>query len=364
MSDANPVAGSSLSDAANAIAGILEPDASASAPTDDDAGTEQANQVDQGGEAELNEPEQAPSEEADAAAKSKAEADDQSEAQEAEDAEGQELPDTLEGLAAAVGMSAEDFAAHLKVPVKINGQVKHVTLAEARNGFQMDSDYRQKTAELADTRRQFDGLVEQATEKLQSQLSVLNTHLEAARKIVEGEESHLDQLLAEGRTEDYLLAKRNIDARKSFLAQAESDAAKLNQQQQSEGVQRMAEYVAAERAKATEAWPELADPAKRDSVKTGIRSYLKEMGFADSDLSHLVDHRQLLIVRDAMRYRAMEKAKPQTLKKVRLLPKVLKPGAAPNKGEGENEKRAAKINRLRKTGKIRDAASVFEDMLG
>ena len=50
------------------------------------------------------------------------------------ESEDEELPDTLEALAEALNMESADLAGHLKVPIKVNGKIEHVTLSEAMKG--------------------------------------------------------------------------------------------------------------------------------------------------------------------------------------------------------------------------------------
>ncbi len=65
----------------------------------------------------------------------------------------EDLPDTLNGLAEAMGMDAKELSAALKAMVKVNGEDREVTLSEALNGYQRLEDYRIKTAELAESRK-------------------------------------------------------------------------------------------------------------------------------------------------------------------------------------------------------------------
>ena len=54
--------------------------------------------------------------------------------------DGEELPDTLSGLAEAIGIDEAELASHLKMPIRINGETQMVSLADAANGQQRDAD--------------------------------------------------------------------------------------------------------------------------------------------------------------------------------------------------------------------------------
>ena len=59
----------------------------------------------------------------------------------------------------------------------------------------------------------------------------------------------------------------------------------------------------------------------------------------------------------------LKKSNVRVTKKVAKAPKVLKPGVAKTKAEQASKERRDKLNRLKKTGGVRDAARVFRDYL-
>ena len=93
---------------------------------------------------------------------------------EAEPEPQEELPDTLNGLAEAVGLSADEFADHVHVPVTVNGETRMVTLTEARKGYQLEVDYRHKTADLAEQRRALEAHQTQAVQAWQQRFESLD----------------------------------------------------------------------------------------------------------------------------------------------------------------------------------------------
>ncbi len=64
-----------------------------------------------------------------------------------------------------------------------------------------------------------------------------------------------------------------------------------------------------------------------------------------------------------MAYDALKKSNAKVLKKVATAPKVVRSGTAKNKGDASLKLRRDKLNRLKKTGAAKDAASIFKDYL-
>jgi hypothetical protein len=90
---------------------------------------------------------------------------------------------------------------------------------------------------------------------------------------------------------------------------------------------------------------------------------LQGKGFTQQDMKGIVDARIMDVLYDGYRYRALQKSKPAVTKKLKTLPKVVKPGAARDKGEINQDRRTAKVRRLAKTGSRDAAASFFEDLV-
>jgi hypothetical protein len=62
-----------------------------------------------------------------------------------------------------------------------------------------------------------------------------------------------------------------------------------------------------------------------------------------------------------MKFEQLQKGKPETLKKVQQAPKMLKPGTSTPSTKSSQEKQV--MQRLRQSGKVRDAAAAFERFL-
>ena len=107
--------------------------------------------------------------------------------------------------------------------------------------------------------------------------------------------------------------------------------------------------------------PEYSDPVKSVTFKNQMKQSLSEYGFNEQEIGSLADHRFLMVLRDAMGYKA-SKAAPVSNKKVTTAPRVVKSGTP----KMEDSKRASvkqKIGRLRKSGKLNDAHSAILEII-
>ena len=110
--------------------------------------------------------------------------------------------------------------------------------------------------------------------------------------------------------------------------------------------------------------PELSDPAQRQKVQEGAVSYLKEIGFAENELStawngqaslSLRDHRVQSMIRDAVKYREGQAAARKAVA-AKPLPPVQRPGVAAPRSADANLQSLSK--KLETSGKIEDAMAV------
>lgn len=329
MAEANPESGADVTDEASAvtrIATLLEPEG----PTEQDSDNKpEANQEEPEAEIEASSEEKADPE---------------------PDGEGEELPDTLEGFAEALGVPADELAGHLKVPVKVDGKVRHVTLAEAMAGQQRDADYRQKTTELAEQRRQIEAQNQQALERWQQEFQRLNAAIESLEAESEAELSPERQSeLLESDPQEYLRVMARQQARKVRLDQAKAENQEALQQYQAQQQQQLGSYRAEQQRLLSEKMPEISDAKKLAAFEQDMDSYLSGLGYSSEEIARFTggafDHRHVLIVRNAMKFEALQKGKAALPRKLSGLGKVQKPGAASEK-PSDTDKLVAGRNRL------------------
>ena len=280
----------------------------------------------------------------------------ESEEAEPEDGEGEALPDTIAGLAEALEVDPGDLLGHLKAEAKVNGKVSQVTIAEAIRGYQRQADYDEKMAEFTEQRRQMEARERQNSERWQQQSERLDSAIQTLEGSLDAGPSEEDMLrLLEDDPMEYqrVVARRQVQEKRLEKAKAERDEAR--KQQAEEYHAKLSAYRAEQQRLLTQQVPDLSDAKKLQAFETDLNSYLGGQGFSEQEIVNFIggpfDHRHVLIVRDAMRFRALQQGKKEVGKRLQGLPKVQKPGAAAPKAKSDSDKLVASRNRLRQLGK-------------
>ena len=85
-------------------------------------------------------------------------------------------------------------------------------------------------------------------------------------------------------------------------------------------------------------------------------------GFTPDELSTLIDSRSIDVLHKAMKYENLLKSKIEHKKK-KVVPKVTKPGTGTNKADVNSERIKQQRSRLKRTGKVEDAAKMLESLM-
>ena len=241
--------------------------------------------------------------------------------------------------------------------VKVDGSEMEVTLDELLRGYQREADYTRKTSELSLEKSKYNDLMQQSQSEINNKLSKLEELTTVAQQELQQEYSRIDfeKLYDEDPSEAARL-EHKMRKRAENLAMIQEET-KANQQQEFQ------KYLQEQQHKVSTLVPEFNDPAKASKLKSDMRVYLSKLGYGEKDINSIYDARQVLLIRDAMAYDALKKSNAKVTKKVATAPKVVRPGTAKNKGDASSKLRQQKLNRLKKTGAAKDAASIFKDYL-
>ena len=243
---------------------------------------------------------------------------------------------------------------------KVGGEEVEVELDELINGYQRSKDYTQKSQALAEQRKAIEAershleQVKQERQAYAQKLQALDSFLSQQNK---GEDL---EVLKETDPIGYAVKVAEQSQREKQLAVVRAEQQRIAQQQQAEQQQTLQNHLKAESEKLASVIPELATP-KGDAIRKEIREYAKSVGWSDQELSSVYDHRAVLTLYKAMKFEQLQKGKPETLKKVQQAPRMLKPGTSAPNSKSSQEKQV--MQKLRQTGKVRDAAAAFERFL-
>ena len=241
--------------------------------------------------------------------------------------------------------------------VTVDGTELSVNLEELIQGYQRNADYTRKTQELAQERNQSSEFVERSKKDVEAKLQKLNELNNAAQAQLQQEYADIDfeKLYDEDPVEAARLEHK--------MRKKHEQLAQVSQQTQSLQAEEFNKYLEEQQKQLVKKMPEFLDEQKGPRFKQQMRDYLSNVGFKDQEINSIYDHRYVMLVKDAMSYRNLQKAKPGIKKKVANAPKVVKGGVAKSKGQANAEARRQQLSRLRKTGQVRDAAKFFRNLV-
>jgi len=241
--------------------------------------------------------------------------------------------------------------------VKVNGQEFEVSLDELRNGYSRDSDYRRKTEELSNNRKDFQSESEKQKLDYSNRLNELNNLVSTTQQQLTDEASNVDlEQLYEDDPSEAMKVEHKLRRKQEKLNLA-------MQKVQSEQKIQFDSYLQDQQNKLTNKMPEFSDPTKASSLKNNMRNFLSSHGFNNQEVGQIYDHRIIMLVNEAMKYRSLQNSKPNLAKKISKPSRPFSSGVKKDANDISLSKRKEKFGRLKRSGSQKDATSIFLDMI-
>ena len=251
--------------------------------------------------------------------------------------------------------------------VTIDGETAEVPLDELISGYQRKATYTKRQQELAQER---DGLEEQLREldperqvlrqtyqQYHQVLSQLNQQMQAANQ-----PANLDWNTLEREDPVQWLKLKELERQRASEIQAVSaEQMRMQELLAGENNKKLQERLSVERTLVLEKIPEWSDSDLQANEQRKLVEFGREIGFSDEELNGLYDHRALLVLRDAMRYGELTNGDKITAAKSKI--GSAKGGNKEISRRTRSREAKAKRARLKKTGKVDDAAALFADIL-
>ena len=240
--------------------------------------------------------------------------------------------------------------------IKVNGQEVPVTLDELKAGYSRQSDYTQKTMQIAEERKALEADRQNLQALINDYQNALQSPMPAMEPPVRPDAKLWD--------EDPIEAMRQTELYRQKMEDFQAESAKhqhLQQQAMAEKQKQMQEALNQQQVALKERIPEWQNEETATKEKAEIRRFGLSMGFTENELAQIYDSRAVQVLRDAMRYNQLQTKRG----KVRQAPqgKSLAPGT-PTPGEPQQLRKGKAMKRLAQTGHIKDAQAVFEQILG
>ena len=263
-------------------------------------------------------------------------------------------------VAEATDEAQEDIYENSEEPsyeVKVNGQTLNVTLDELLQGYQREADYTRGKQDLSLEKSRLDQTLQQSQTEINQKLAKLNDLNNSAQSQLQAEYANIDfEKLYEDDPVEASKLEHKMRKRAENLQRIQYET------QQAQNVE-LQKFIQGEQSKVMSLVPEFNDPGKASKLKSDMKSYLTNVGYNNQEINTIYDSRQVLLIRDAVAYDKIRRANPKVKKKVLNAPKVMKSGTTKTNAEQVARLRNEKLNRLKKTGKVADAAKVFKDFL-
>lgn len=246
--------------------------------------------------------------------------------------------------------------------VASNGKVKLPdgtvsTVADLIQGNLRDRDYRQKTMELAETRKGSEAQSAalkaketQFTEQSDFMVRLLTSILPKAP----------DPALMDTDPVGYMKATEAHKQWTAHLNSIQRAQQQAKQASQAESAKAESERADAEWGKLLEKVPALSDQKRMTALAADFKTHGAEYGFAPQEIQRIgLDHRQALVLRDAISWRKLQASKGAVDKKVEGRPPVSRGSKRLSPSESRARATGEAMGRLKKSGSVEDAAAAY-----
>jgi hypothetical protein len=281
----------------------------------------------------------------------------------------EDTPDTTEEMESGAEDTEDDETTDAGapetalIPVKIDGKVEKVTLDELKKGYSRTKVFTQKTQEVAEKRKAVEALEAQ----IQAEREQLRAALEQVTTAETDPEPNWEELAATDR-EEYLFQRQVWQDKQAKRDKLNAVAQELARRNKADAERQMAERITAEKEKLVEKIPAWKDPEVAKKELATIKSYLLERGFTEEETAQVYDHRLVLVLKDAARYKVLlakgkDALAPAPKKTPATGPKTLTPGGGKPVPKVHVERKVA-LDRVKKTGSTTDAATAMGTIPG
>lgn len=228
-----------------------------------------------------------------------------------------------------------------------------------KQGEMKDADYRRKTAEVAEAKRQAQAqqeIVERERSHYANQLDVLIGQLQTE---LIGDQQYLAQLAVE---DPIAWVRQNATMQKKIerFQQAVGERQVIEQRANEEADRKRSEWARTQIDALHEKLPEWRNEAVRTQELNEMDAFLRKNGYGDGDMDAFLDHRVYMIARRAMQAEKREAARVTAKdKQVKPQPpKALKPGPAQNETKASTDAYKDAVKRA-KSGREEDLLALM-----
>jgi hypothetical protein len=225
-----------------------------------------------------------------------------------------------------------------------------VPLAELKNGYMRDRDYRIKTTQVAETRRDLEAQAVRVSQTVDAVADFLARQLppepNAALLYTDPQAHYRERAI-------YDAALGQIHALIELGSAPKQAVSKMTDQQRSE-------ILATENARLAEVFPITTKPESRRKFFEGVTEAAMARGFSLEEVQNVTDHRMLAILDDAAFGRRAREAQAKAKGKVQNVPAVSPPRRQQTASAAAIKGRQEARQRLQSSGRLEDAMGLID----
>jgi hypothetical protein len=246
--------------------------------------------------------------------------------------------------------------------IKVNGEELELSEDELINYAQQGVDYTKKTQQLAEQRKILEQEAHAVLEARQMR-DAYAERLQVLAQVLSAQNQPEDlETLKENDPVGYAVRVAEMQQQEKQMSLVMAERDRIAREQQAEQVMQKQQFVSQQAEVLAKALPEYADPEKGEKLRGDMRRFAKTVGFSDEELAEVIDSRHVLTLYKAMQYDKLQQSKPQVTKRVSEAPRTLKSGNGVKSTNTDQMKRNKQ--QLRATGRVKDAAKIWEQLLG
>lgn len=238
--------------------------------------------------------------------------------------------------------------------VKINGKEENWTLDQLKQSAAGQGYINQRMQEVAKLEKAYKEQTAALAQQQQQQLEFY----QKAQQTGFSEPTPPSKDLFESDPLAFMQSKLEYDEAKAEHDTKVQQFQQMQKQQEQQQQQQLQAFTQQQTQLLAEKLPDIADPQKGEVIKKGLMEVGEYYGWTPQELESVRDHRYILALYDAMRFRKLlQKRGKATSKKQSIAP--VKAGAKKTPNVGKAKARKQKQDRLRKTGSIDDAVDLI-----
>jgi hypothetical protein len=241
--------------------------------------------------------------------------------------------------------------------VKSDGQTHRVTLQDLKDSFSKGQNYTRKSQALADESRELVDAKAEASKQTEQAIPALEYAKQQQPQTPEQTDEYWVNL-RESDPMEYLVQRDTLREAQTRNAERDYALEQLHEQQAAERDENLQKHIGSEKEKLLEIIPEWSDSKLANAEKKLITKFGLNAGYSQEELDRTFDSRAVSIMRKGALWDQLQEKK-HGIKPVRR--QSMKPGS--KSGDPGRIKQGKASERLKKSGRVEDAAGVFYNMI-